>query len=69
MKIVIYKTRTGSSPFRDWRNSLHEKIRAIIQDRIDRVQLGNFGDSKLIKNGGGIWELRIRELSKESSYE
>ena len=38
---------------------LPQAIRAIIRTRLDRMSLGNFGDSKIIKGSGGIWELRI----------
>ena len=59
LKIAIYTTRTGRKPFSDWRTQLDKTARAIIRTRIDRVSLGNFGDSKPIKNGDGVWELRI----------
>jgi len=32
---------------------------AIIEKRIKRLELGDFGDSKAITNGNGIQELRI----------
>ena len=59
IKILIYCTKNGRAPFSKWKDSLDEKTRAIVRTRIDRVRLGNFGDSKRIKNGNGIWELRI----------
>ena len=59
IKIIVYTTKTGKSPFFDWRDKLDIKTRAIIRTRLDRVALGNFGDSKPIKNGNGICELRI----------
>ena len=59
MKIVIYSTSNGKSPFYDWQNKLNENTRAIIRTRLDRIRLGNFGDSKIIKGGEGVWELRI----------
>lgn len=34
-------------------------MRAVVIKRLDRIKLGNFGDAKRIKNGNGIWELRI----------
>ena len=58
-KIIIYTTKTGRSPFSDWRDDLDTSTRAVIRARIERIRLGNFGDSKRIKNGGGIWEIRI----------
>jgi putative addiction module killer protein len=59
INIVIYTTKTGKVPFLDWQNKLDRKTRAIIKTRLDRVAFGNFGDSKPIKNGNRIRELRI----------
>jgi len=59
MKIFIYMTRSGKSPFYDWLKKLDSNARAIVRVRLDRIILGNFGDSKIIKNGSGIFELRI----------
>ncbi|TET35293.1 type II toxin-antitoxin system RelE/ParE family toxin [Candidatus Dependentiae bacterium] len=59
IKIFIYRTKNGRVPFSKWKDSLDEKTRAIVRTRLDRVRLGNFGDSKRIKDGNGIWELRI----------
>lgn len=59
IEILIYVTGAGKSPFDHWLNKLDRTTRAIVRTRIDRVCLGNFGDSKPIKNGDGIHELRI----------
>lgn len=59
IKIVIYKTKIGKAPFNDWRNKLDDKIKFIIANRLDRIALGNFGDSKSIQGGEGVKELRI----------
>jgi putative addiction module killer protein len=59
IKIIIYATATGKEPFSDWQDELDKKMRAIVRNRLDRIVLGNFGDAKMIKGGGGIWELRI----------
>jgi len=59
IKILIYTSSTGKAPFKVWLNDLDIKTRAIIKTRLDRISLGNFGDSKTIKNGGGVKELRI----------
>lgn len=59
IKIVNYVTNTGKEPFNDWLQKLDSGTRAIIRTRINRLRLGNFGDCKRIKNGEGIWELRI----------
>ncbi len=57
--IVIYSTISGKEPYADWENKIDTNARAIIKNRLDRLQLGNFGDAKIIKGGAGIWELRI----------
>lgn len=59
IKILVYTTSSGKAPFFVWLDNLDVKTRAIIKTRLDRISLGNFGDSKPIKNGGGIRELRI----------
>jgi len=53
INIFTYKTSTGKEPFSDWRDSLDQKARAIVRTRIDRIRLGNFGDSKILKSGEG----------------
>ena len=59
IKILIYSTSSGKAPFKVWLNDLDTKTRSIIRTRLDRISLGNFGDSKPIKNGAGVKELRI----------
>ena len=59
IKVSIYSTETGKSPFLEWLYDLDTKTRTIIRSRIDRVSLGNFGDSKPIKGVTGLRELRI----------
>ncbi len=59
LKIYIYKTSSGRSPFIAWQKKLDAKIRGIIRTRIDRVRLGNFGDCSTIKGVQGVSELRI----------
>ncbi|MCC6953196.1 MAG: type II toxin-antitoxin system RelE/ParE family toxin [Deltaproteobacteria bacterium] len=57
-QLVIYETSTGRCPFSEWIEGLNDrKARAIIRARLNRVQLGNFGDCKGI--GDGVFELRI----------
>ncbi len=56
--LVIYRTQTGTAPFEDWLNGLLDiQTRAIIRKRLNRIRLGNFGDSKSV--GKGIFELKI----------
>lgn len=59
IKIIIYSTVKGDEPYSKWENSLDNKIKSIVKNRLDRIILGNFGDAKMISGGMGIWELRI----------
>jgi putative addiction module killer protein len=53
-----YLTADGRSPFNDWLLSLRDlKARARIRTRLDRVSLGNLGDSASV--GEGVFELRL----------
>lgn len=46
--------------FSDWLTSLKDPIgKAGIAVRIKRAENGNFGDSKLLPNTGGIYEMRV----------
>ncbi|MSP36914.1 MAG: type II toxin-antitoxin system RelE/ParE family toxin [Deltaproteobacteria bacterium] len=57
-QLLIYEAIDGKIPFLDWLNQLKDiKARATIRARLDRVRLGNLGDSKSI--GDGVHELRI----------
>jgi len=62
MSLVIqirrYVTRAGRDVFGDWLARLADnQARARILTRIDRLAVGNFGDSKQLR--GGVSELRI----------
>lgn len=59
MKIIIYSTKTGKEPYSAWEEDLDKTTQAVVKNRLERIRLGNFGDTKMIKNGGGIFELRI----------
>ncbi len=59
LKIFIYSTSTGKEPYANWEDSLDTMTRAVVKNRLERIKLGNFGDAKMIKDGEGIWELRI----------
>ncbi len=57
-EIEIYLTEKGKAPFSDWLESLSDiRARAKIRMRLDRLRLGNFGDSKSV--GDGVFELRV----------
>ncbi len=58
IEIRRYVTRTGKDVFGDWLARLADnRARALILARIDRLAVGNFGDSKRLH--GGVSELRI----------
>jgi putative addiction module killer protein len=57
-KIEEYVTEDGRSPFAEWIESLKDRAaRARIRVRLDRLSLGNWGDSGSL--GGSLHELRI----------
>ena len=56
--IRLYQTQAGGVPFSDWFENLKDdKTRFIVDARLSRLRLGNFGDCKAL--GGGLHELRI----------
>ena len=58
IEIRRYVTRTGKDLFGDWLARLADtQTSARILTRIDRLAIGNFGDSKLLR--GGVSELRL----------
>ena len=58
MEIRRYVTRAGKDVFGEWLARLGDvRAMARVVARIDRVAVGNFGDSKRVR--GGISELRI----------
>ncbi|MDN3508129.1 MAG: type II toxin-antitoxin system RelE/ParE family toxin [Simkaniaceae bacterium] len=58
VEIELYTTQRGRCPFDEWFVSLREPLtKAKILTRLDRLKLGNLGDSKTI--GDGVYELRI----------
>jgi putative addiction module killer protein len=56
-KLVFYRALNGHSYFREWLDRLDIAVRSIIERRLDRIMLGNFGDSKPV--GDGVQELRF----------
>lgn len=58
IEILEYLTEDGHNPFREWLEAINDRdARARIRVRLNRIRLGNFGDSKSV--GGGVSELRI----------
>jgi putative addiction module killer protein len=57
-EIRHYLTSNGDDLFADWLGSLRDlTARVAIGRRVNRVELGNFGDHKFLQDG--VWELRI----------
>lgn len=57
-EIKVYATSTGKRPFDEWLNDLSDgKAVAAIDFRLDRVKMGNFGQSASL--GEGVYELKI----------
>ena len=52
-----YLTADGRNPFREWLNALDVAVKARIQARVLRFEMGNLGDHKSV--GGGVWESRL----------
>jgi putative addiction module killer protein len=53
-----YLTKNGKDIFLEWRRQIRDTIaRVAIDRRINRMELGNFGDQRFCRDG--VWELRI----------
>lgn len=57
-EIRHYVDDTGHDHFAEWREQVRDnRAKIAIDRRIMRVELGNFGDHKFLRDG--VWELRI----------
>ena len=57
-EILCYQLPDGRRPFSDWLASfLDKRMEARIRARLDRIQSGNFGDTRLVDTG--VWEIRF----------
>ena len=56
-RVVHYVSEDGTDHFDRWFRKQSPETRARAQTRIDRIELGNFGDHRSV--GGGVFELRI----------
>lgn len=57
-EIHHYLTKNQKDVFMEWRRQIRDSTaRVAIDRRINRVELGNFGDHKFCRDG--VWELRI----------
>jgi putative addiction module killer protein len=59
-EVIFYRDERGHENFVEWLAELTKKERSIVLDRLTRVRLGNFGDTKPIKGEKGLFELRFR---------
>lgn len=57
--IEIYELENGKSPYLQWESKLSRSVEAIVDARLARIQVGNFGDCKSIQGAKGMYELRI----------
>lgn len=57
MRIEIFKTKDNKYPFKEWIGKLDKTLRYRIYQRLSRVEEGNFGDHKNLKDG--LFELRF----------
>ena len=57
-QIRHYLTSNGTDTFQDWLKQMRDGLAKIaIVKRVNRMELGNFGDHKFCRDG--VWELRI----------
>ncbi len=57
LSIREYVTAEGLNPFRGWLETLDLPVKARVQARVLRFEMGNLGDHKSV--GGGVWEARM----------
>lgn len=58
IQIKLLETDEGKVPFEEWYDSLKDKVTKVrIRRRLDRIELGNFGDTESV--GEGVYELRL----------
>jgi len=57
-EIKHYLNSEGHDVFMEWRSQLADsKVKIAVDRRINRIELGNFGDHKFCRDG--VWELRL----------
>ena len=55
-EVQYYQTPNGREPFTEWYDSLRDpKTQNRIDKRLERIEVGNFGEHKSV--GGGVFEL------------
>ena len=66
-RIVFFANESGTFPFVEWFESIKDiRSQAIVESRLNRLRLGNFGDCKFV--GKGVYELRIKHGSGYRIY-
>ena len=59
-EIEVYSTDGGVEPFTNWLQALKDqRAQRTVLLRIQRIRLGNFGDSKSLRGTQDVYELRI----------
>jgi DNA-binding phage protein len=68
MALIVreYVAADDKTPFREWLDSLTVAVRARIQARVLRFELGNLGDHKSV--GSGVWEARVMSAPRSSCF-
>lgn len=57
-EIRLYRSAAGGEPFTEWLSDLPDRqARARILARLERLEAGNFGDAKFLRDG--VSEMRI----------
>jgi len=57
-EIRHYLTKDGRDPYLEWLRKLRDpEAKVAVTRRVNRIELGNFGDHKPCREG--VWELRI----------
>ena len=58
MEVIRYVKENGLEPFAQWFSSLRDlQVKTAIRRRIDRLQAGNFGNSRALRSG--VSEIKI----------
>ena len=66
-ELVEYVASNGKSPFAEWLNRLKDIMaRAVIRKRLNRIRLGNCGNTEPV--GNGVYELKIYYGSGYRAY-
>ena len=64
-EVIYYKTISNKCPYLEWYNSMDKSIRLIVDRRIDRIKLGNFGNCRRFDN---LIEIKFQEGSGYRIY-